>query len=332
VTALTLLVGVLLILAVFTDAFRTVLLPTSTAPVTNVVARGLWRAARRVPARHRPPALRSVGPTALVLTLVAWLAGLLVGFALVYLPAVEGLAYSADVHFADRGFPEALYLSGAALTTLGFGDVVGQSVTIRLLTFVEAASGLGVLAATFGYLPAIYTIVSNLRSSNQTVADLGADHAVGAAELLGAEATRVLDMIRLDVIAARQHLQRFPVLHYFHFSYDESVVALARGGIGLWVAAHFANDATRPLDLHVRALEMALRRLVDELPHRSSHTRPDLKEARQVFERARAASIHPDAAREGTIREDTVALLAHLCAVLDVYAGSHDYPVPKVRS
>ena len=48
------------------------------------------------------------------------------------------------------------------------------------------------------------------------------------------------------MLSARQHLQRFPVLHTFHPDFDESVVALAAAGSGLWVAGHFVQDRDRP--------------------------------------------------------------------------------------
>lgn len=320
--------GVLLILGVAVDAFRTVLLPTSSGSASRALSTTLWRVMRAVPGRVRPAALRLTGPLSLSLTLVVWLAALLVGFALLYLPLVDTLAYSDQYDPPSPGFVEVLYLSGTALTTLGFGDVAGGTTLVRALTVLEAASGLGVLTAALGYLPAIYTLVSDLRTNNQAVADLGADRIDGAAELLAVDAVLVLDGVRRDLLAARQHLQRFPVLHYFHPPYGESVVALARGGLGLWVAAHFADDEGRPLPRHVAALEQALRRLTDELRDHGggSGDHGDEGIAAQLFDRARACSSHEQAARDGEVDDEAVALLAEVHAVLDAYAVRHDYP------
>ncbi|MCU1691843.1 MAG: two pore domain potassium channel family protein [Frankiales bacterium] len=320
--------GVLLVVLVAVDAFRTVLLPTSSGGVSQVLSLGLWRAGRRLPQRVRVGVLRVTGPLALVLTVAAWLLLLLLAFALLYLPAVDGLRFSDQYAPADPGFGTALYLSGVALTTIGFGDVVGGSLPVRALTVVEAGAGLGVLTAALGYLPTIYTLVSELRTNNQAVADLGAEDVDGAAELLTVDAVLVLDVVRRDLLSVRQHLQRFPVLHYFHPPYDESVVALARGGLGLWVAAHFADDQDRPLPRHVKALEQALRRLSDAmLAHGgAAHDGGDLARARRTFERAREASPHRDAARQGEASDEAVALLAEVHAVLDAYAVRHDYP------
>ena len=328
VDVLAVLVGVLLIVTVAVDAFRTVLLPTSAGWLSGHLSRLLWGITRSVRGRARPAALSLTGPLSLVLVVVAWLGMLLVGFALLYLPAVGSLAYSDQYDPPSPGLVEALYLSGTSLTTLGFGDVAGGTAVVRILTVLEAASGIGILTAALGYLPAIYTLISELRTANQYVADLGADRVEGAADLLAVDAVLVLDGVRRDAIAARQHLQRFPVLHYFHPTYDESVVALARGGLGLWVAAHFADDEGRPLPRHVAALEQALRRLTDELRDHGggSGDHGDPEVARQLFDRARDGSQHEQAARDGQVDDDAVALLAEVHAVLDAYAVRHDYP------
>ena len=328
-SALPLLAGALLILLVGADVFRTALLPSSTGPVNHVLSRVVWQAARRAPRVARPGAMRCAGPLALVLTVLVWLLLLMLGFALLYLPVVDELSYSGE--FGRPGFAEALYLSGAVLFTLGFGDVVGASTPVRMLTVAESAAGLGVLTATLGYLPAIYTLVSSLRTANQAVADLDADSADGAAELLGVDASLVLDTVRRDVIAARQHLQRFPVLHYFHPSYDESVAALLRGATSLWVAGHFADDEGRPLHRHRTALEHALRRLTDDLVTHGGRPRLEMSPGRatELFEEGRGASVHPEAARAAEVPPDAVSLLQRLHAVVDAYADRHEYPAAR---
>jgi hypothetical protein len=320
------LAGALLIVAVGLDVFRTVLLPTSRGTTDRVLSELVWALARAAPTRVRAGARRASGPLSLVLTSVVWYGSLLLGYALIYLPGVQSLSYAQGTPFGARGLGEALYLSGTALTTIGFGDIVGTSTPVRLLTVVEAASGLGVLTATLGYLPTIYTLVSGLRSSNQAVADLGAESPEGAAALLSTDPVLVLDGVRRDVLAARQHLQRFPVLHTFHPDYDESVVALVRGAAGLWVAGHFVDDAERPVDRHLDALGTSLGRITDELARHTRGHGTDL-DPRVQFDAARAASQHAGAAGRDDLPDDDLELLRRVHAVLDAYARSHDYPV-----
>lgn len=318
--------GALLVVAVGLDVFRTVLLPHSRGTVDRVLSAALWALARVVPRPLRPSARRASGPLSLAATSATWYAALLLGFALVYLPVVGDLSYTPSVPFGGKGFAEALYLSGTALTTVGFGDVVGHTGSVRLLTIVEAASGLGVLTATLGYLPTIYSLVSELRTANQSVADLHAEDPQAAAELLGVDAVLVLEQVRRDVLAARQHFQRFPVLHTFHPDYDESVVAMVRGATGLWVAGHFVEDADKPLSRHLAALGTALSRLADELAAHSGPGSATGVDPDEAFEAARAASPHEQVAREAEVGEDARALLRRLHEVLDAYAVSHDYP------
>jgi hypothetical protein len=334
VTLLSYLAGTLMVVVTGIDVFRTVLLPSSSGLVNRLLSRGLWSLARRAPRRVRTGAMRASGPLSVVLTTVAWLVVLVVGFGLLYLPEADRLGYSSDVRFTSHGLAAALYLSGTSLLTVGFGDVVGQSPLVRLLTVVEAGAGLGVLTATLGYLPAMYTLVSELRTANQSVSDLGADTPQGAAELLEVDGAAVLEAVRRDVIAARQHLQRFAVLHYFHPEYDESVVALLRGATSLWVAGHFADDEGQPLHRHQKALEMALRRLVEELPAHGGRPRAgaDGPDAQELFAQARAASQHPRAAGAGEVTEDSCALLTRLHEVLDGYASRHEYPAAAADS
>jgi hypothetical protein len=318
------LAGVLLVLAVGIDVLRTVLVPSGSGPLNLLAARALWRAARAVPGRMSSPARRAAGPTTLVVTVMVWFSGLLVGFALIYLPSVEDFSYASSAQFSGRGLPEALYLSGAALTTVGFGDVVAGSPVLRLITVVEAASGFAALTATLGYLPVIYGLVSDLRSSSIAVSDLGASEPAGAAELLAMDASSVLDAVRRDVIDTRQHLARFPVLHVFHAPYDESVVALARGATALWVAAHFADDKGRPLRRQVQALEQALRRLCEELArHTDGQGASSPADARAVFEQARAQALHRDPATAAQVTDEEVELLARLTGILTAYADWH---------
>jgi voltage-gated potassium channel Kch len=326
VTLLASLAGVVLVVLVGIDVFRTVLMPATSGWAMAAASAGFGRLASAAPATVRAPARQAAGPAAVVAAVVVWLLALLAGFALLYLPHLSDLAYSSGSR--THGLADALYLSGTALTTLGFGDVVGRTPGIRLLTVVEAASGLGVLTATLGYLPAMYTLVSELRTANQSVADLDADAPDGAADLLQSDAALVLDAVRRDVLAARQHLQRFPVLHWFHPPYDESVVALARGATSLWVAGHFADSGGRPLHKHVEALERAIARLVSDLErHGGARPASTAVDARELFDRARAESPHPDAAAAAVVAPAAVDLLVHVHRVLDAYAERHGYSV-----
>jgi hypothetical protein len=64
-------------------------------------------------------------------------------------------AFTALFHALDvRGFQRAFEMSGSSLFTLGF--VRPPDLATKVLSFVEAAMGLGVLALLISYLPTIY--------------------------------------------------------------------------------------------------------------------------------------------------------------------------------
>ena len=53
-----------------------------------------------------------------------------------------------------------IYMSGATFFTLGFGDVVPHTRVARVLTVLEAGTGLGFIAVVIGYLPVLYQLFS----------------------------------------------------------------------------------------------------------------------------------------------------------------------------
>lgn len=74
----------------------------------------------------------------------------------------------------------------------------------------------GLLTFTLGYLAAVYTVISKLCTSAQSVHDLAADDPDVAAELVLLGGVSVLESVRRDLLGARQHLLRFPVLAALH--------------------------------------------------------------------------------------------------------------------
>lgn len=168
------LAGVALLVLVALDAFQTVLLPSARGWLNEAWVRLLWSGARILPTGIGRRARSSVGPLSIVATVASWVALLWVGYALIYLPDVDSLGFSSDVRFEGSDWVAALYLSGTVLTTLGLGDVAAQTDGLRLLVVLESAGGLGIFTAALGYLPAIYTVVSELRTSAEAVSDLRA--------------------------------------------------------------------------------------------------------------------------------------------------------------
>jgi hypothetical protein len=143
-------VGVVLVLAVFDSALRTFVLPRGVSTVLTrsvfVTIRRLFdllaREGRSYEARDRVMAL--YGPLSLFGLVFFWMALVIAAFTLIYR---GGLGVSTWRH--------AFELSGSSFFTLGFAGTP-SSVVGYVLVFIEAASGLGILALLIAYLPTIY--------------------------------------------------------------------------------------------------------------------------------------------------------------------------------
>jgi hypothetical protein len=185
---LRLIVGIVCLVSVLLDAFETVILPRRAngrfrlTRLFYIVSWRPWRwVARRVHhPRKRETMLSFYGPLSLVFLIATWAGGLVVGFALVY------SAFPApfvDPRGSGHTFATDLYVSGTTLFTLGLGDVVPQTVVVRILAVMEAGMGLGFVALVIGYFPVLYGAFSR-REVNIALLDARAGSPPTAYELI----------------------------------------------------------------------------------------------------------------------------------------------------
>ena len=98
----------------------------------------LWpRLARASTARTTTPARtsRALAPFTLALLLLVWTAYAILGYALI-------AWHFAGIRAAAPSFGDAIYFSGTSLTTVGFGDIVGQTAGPRTISIFAAVTGL----------------------------------------------------------------------------------------------------------------------------------------------------------------------------------------------
>lgn len=330
-------VGAALLVAIAVDMLQMVLNPSGRGPLTHRFNRLLWRALRTLPA----PSLRLSGLLALAGTFVVWIVGLWLGFALLYLPFMDDLSYAPTVPFGQRGLFEALYVSAVALTTVGFGDVVGGTDALRLVTVLESATGLAATTAAITYLLSSYSATSALRSSAARFADADATTPRGAAELVVHGGTSALSELQRDLLTTEQHLRRFPFLYYLHPGEERrSLLSLLRAAVLVCLVARWvARDDTLPA---ARAYGAGLKRSLDHLlealeadfmrvaPRQTAAVEPDA-----AFRSLRDALSHvaPDAAvPAGAPPHDFARLLGAAEAKLSAYAAAHRYPWTALAS
>lgn len=246
----------------------TLLHPTGRGPISYAANRATWSIARGVAIRVLDGrGLSYAGPLAVVTNVFGWVLGMWLGYALVYLPFVEGFSYDPTTPFEGRGFAEALYLSGAALTTVGFGDVVAGGNLLRLVTVAQAATGFGVLSAAIAFVLSIYPLITQLRSTGLQLAAAGALEIEGAARVVEHAGPSELAAVLRQLTDSHESLKRFPVLYYFESGNpEESLTVFVRGSVLLLVMLRCGPSAgVGYRAVYAEALEYSIARLLDDL-------------------------------------------------------------------
>jgi hypothetical protein len=187
VNVLSLIAGVVLIAIVLWDAFETIVLPrlvTRQVRLARYYFRYTWRVwsaiARSIRARRRRENfLGFYGPLFMLLLIVLWATGLIIGFALL-LRGSDAIAASPA---GSVGFATHIYLSGTTFFTLGLGDIAPGTSFGRFLVALEAGLGLGFLALVISYLPLLNQSFSQ-REVTISLLDSRAGSPPTAAEML----------------------------------------------------------------------------------------------------------------------------------------------------
>lgn len=147
--------GLMVVAFTFFDIFQTIVLPRPTPVAFRPSGRilvGIYGVCRRAALRsskRRELILGTFAPLMVVLLLLFWGAGLVIGYGLIL------HALSAQVHPSLK-FATGLYLSATSLLTLGFGDFVPTGGIARLVVIAEGATGLGLFALVITFLYSLF--------------------------------------------------------------------------------------------------------------------------------------------------------------------------------
>ncbi len=167
--ALSIVVGAVVVSAVISDALGTLVVTQGrSAPwrPTRIWYKSTWRAVRALVGRlpyEAGETVFSIYPAmSLIGLLVLWLAGLMLGWALIY--------WGIGVRVSGTGaFGTIVYYSGTALLTPAFGTAHGAAQ--RTLTLIGTLTGLGTIALLISYLPALYSAYSRREARLLTLDD-----------------------------------------------------------------------------------------------------------------------------------------------------------------
>ena len=226
--------GALVVACVGWDIALTLLHPAARGPLGDRVNRAAWRLVRATSRTHRT--LSYAGPLAIAANMLMWVVGLWFGFALVY---------ASELDLGD-----AVYKSGEALTTVGFGDVGFEPEWLRYVAVIEAAGGLGAFTAAIAYVLSVYPLVTAIRAS-ALFASLAAE----------AGDTSQAPVLTQRLIESHEHVKRFPVLYYFESGDEaESMTTLLRSAVSMTATLRESGEEAWAVPL-----ERALTRLLDDL-------------------------------------------------------------------
>jgi hypothetical protein len=173
--------------------------------------------------RRRDKYLGLFGPLSLLILLVIWIVGLIVGYALLFWATGSRLNGAGE----SVNFLTYLYLSGTTFFTLGYGDLTPVYPIGRTLAVIEAANGFGLLAIVISYLPILYQAFSR-REASISLLDARAGSPSSAVELLRRhraedsfdDLNRLLsEWERWSAELLESHLS-YPVLCYFRSQHD----------------------------------------------------------------------------------------------------------------
>jgi hypothetical protein len=316
--------GALLVALMLSEFFVSFMLPRRVRRDPRI-ARGLnrllwrpWRAlARRLDPAGADTLLGFFGPLALLVQLVVWALGLMIGYGLLEW-AVEGGSFTAR------------FLTSSGLF-LSAGSSSG-SVGLRVVELLEAATGVGVLFIVIGYLPSVYSAFSRRETAVSQLATRAGSPPAAAVLLhrsAGREQWRALerDLQAWEEWAAElmeTHLT-YPLLAFYrsqHVNQNWLAALTAMVDVAAFVKAAIPEDDVKGADMTFRIgrhalADLALQFRLEPVPiDRLSDA--DFDDLFAIVERSTARNLDRETARRrldklrGEYEPNAQALADHL--------------------
>jgi hypothetical protein len=159
------LIGVAIILITGRDILHEMFHPEDTGSLSRWVMQHAWQFIRRISRGKRSITVQA-GPIILVIVALMWTALVVFGWALIYWPRMpQGFNVSPGVPAsASHGFPAALYVSLAAVTTLSAGNLTPITMVPRVAATIESFVGPIILTAWITWVLSIYPILADRRA------------------------------------------------------------------------------------------------------------------------------------------------------------------------
>ncbi|WP_404419455.1 ion channel [Marinospirillum sp.] len=236
--------GVLLILIVMSDIVRTTLTTQGEGLISSVVS-GLYRriASLFIRAGHRP--FEVIGAMSISTLALVWLAGLWIGWVLVFLGIPNAIAHSGEA--SGVGIYDVIYFVGFTLSTLGVGDLAPATPAAQMATVLASITGLLIVTLVVTYAISVVSAAVARRVLAYKIHLNGGEESEFLTEFHDLEGFALwTGGIRSDLIACTEQRLAFPILDNF-VSKDERFslpVQLARLGLITYRASR-NEDATQ---------------------------------------------------------------------------------------
>jgi uncharacterized membrane protein YccC len=169
--------GIVILVLTLLDVFLTALNYDEAGFLAGRVTAWQWRQVRRItrrlPRRRRPVVLRQVIGLQVVTTVVTWLAGTIIGYALIYLGQMRADAFKYSGGSADPF--SATYFSAGQLSTVGGTALLTPNTPVlEALSMLESLTGVVLVSLTLTFVLGVYDVVSSLRSLSSQFYNAGA--------------------------------------------------------------------------------------------------------------------------------------------------------------
>lgn len=246
-------VGVALVGLVLRDVFHTIFHPSGRGQLSMHVFRSVWKLSGKTGRRARALS----GALSMVLVIALWVAASVVGFALIYWPALPAgfiFASQLDAHAQD-GFIDALYFSWVTQATLGFGDVAPREGVLRVLAPLQATIGFALFTVAVSWVLSVYPALQRRRAAASAARSIRDSHRqVGAApgDLAAVTLARQMERMAEMVAAVRVDFMQYPST--FYFAAPATSVSL---GEALPYVASLVRRDDMPLEAKLAAAELA---------------------------------------------------------------------------
>jgi hypothetical protein len=218
-------IGAVICLVGLADVFLVVLQYDSLGLLATRLYRWTWHALRRSTAPLPPKARASVlsmgGPAMIPLTIILWLGLQVVGFAMIFYPAMRsgGFTLRAPLH---PEFPVAFSFSLATIASLSFGGLSPSTFPVHILSAVETVIGLGLLTLSITYVVNVYRLLQDQTALASALHD-EADQSLNARVIVESrfyrgevvELSVYLRELHRSIVDLHEGYHRYPVLYFF---------------------------------------------------------------------------------------------------------------------